>query len=160
MAIAPDERPGDSHDRAHLFVCAGAQPRALEGADLCALFRASRCAARTARTSESGRNGTKLQPCLRASAEGVAWRPNGCTSGRHKGGHEDAASSSTRANAMDFATDTHRNPATDEKGVSILARSLFRQMREQGYSTDQIIALSSELIELVRENLQRELAAE
>jgi hypothetical protein len=61
---------------------------------------------------------------------------------------------------MDCATDTHRNPATDEKGVSILARSLFRQMREQGYSTDQIIALSSELIGLVRENLQRELAAE
>ena len=61
---------------------------------------------------------------------------------------------------MDFASETHRNPAIDEKGVSILARSLFRQMREQGYSTDQIIALSSELIELVRENLQRELAAE
>jgi hypothetical protein len=61
---------------------------------------------------------------------------------------------------MDFASDTHRNPSIDEKGVSILARSLFRQMREQGYSTDQIISLSSELIELVRENLQRELAAE
>lgn len=61
---------------------------------------------------------------------------------------------------MDCATDNHRNPTTDEKGVSILARSLFRQMREQGYSTDQIIALSSELIGLVRENLQRELAAE
>jgi hypothetical protein len=60
---------------------------------------------------------------------------------------------------MELATE-NRTTTMDSKGVSILARSLFRQMRQQGYSTDQIIGLSSELIELVREDLQRELAAE
>lgn len=42
------------------------------------------------------------------------------------------------------------------KGVGILARTLFRQMREQGYSPEQIIGLSSALIELVREDLCRD----
>lgn len=56
--------------------------------------------------------------------------------------------------------ETSRDPKTDVKGVNILARSLFRQMREQGYSPEQIIGLSSELIQLVREDLQKGLAAE
>lgn len=60
---------------------------------------------------------------------------------------------------MDPATTAHRDPTTDVKGVNILARSLFRQMREQGYSAEQIISLSSELIELVRGDLQRDVAA-
>lgn len=42
------------------------------------------------------------------------------------------------------------------RAVSILARSLFRQMREQGYSPEQIIGLSSELIELVSHDLRHE----
>ncbi|MEE9382150.1 MAG: hypothetical protein V3V08_01885 [Nannocystaceae bacterium] len=42
-------------------------------------------------------------------------------------------------------------------GVPILARSLFRQMRDQGYSTDQIIGFSSELIDLVRDDMRRDL---
>jgi len=50
------------------------------------------------------------------------------------------------------------------KGVSILARSLFRNMTQQGYSQDQIIGLSAELLDLVHEDLRRgtddELAAE
>lgn len=46
------------------------------------------------------------------------------------------------------------------RAVSILARSLFRQMREQGYSPEQIIALSSELIELVSHDLRQERTAE
>ena len=61
---------------------------------------------------------------------------------------------------MDPATTLPRDRSTDVKGVNILARSLFRQMREQGYSAEQIISLSSELIELVRGDLQREVAAE
>ncbi len=61
---------------------------------------------------------------------------------------------------MQVANDTSRDPRIDERGVSILARSLFRQMREQGYSQDQIVGLSGELIELVREDLQRVVAAE
>lgn len=61
---------------------------------------------------------------------------------------------------MQPATSLPRNAQTDVKGVNILARSLFRQMREQGYSAEQIISLSSELIELVRGDLQRDVAAE
>lgn len=45
--------------------------------------------------------------------------------------------------------------ANDTKGVSILARSLFRDMREQGYSKEQIIGLSAQLIELVHDDLCR-----
>lgn len=45
--------------------------------------------------------------------------------------------------------------ANDSKGVSILARSLFRTMSEQGYSKEQIIGLSTELIQLVQEDMRR-----
>jgi hypothetical protein len=53
-------------------------------------------------------------------------------------------------------------PPTDNprRAVSILARSLFRQMREQGYTPEQIIGLSSELIELVSADLRTERAAD
>ncbi len=61
---------------------------------------------------------------------------------------------------MELSAELEPDPRPDGKAVSILARSLFRQMREQGYSTEQIIGLSSELIELVRDDLQRGLAAE
>jgi hypothetical protein len=43
------------------------------------------------------------------------------------------------------------------RGVAILARSLFRQMRDQGYSAEQVIGLSSELIKLVSQDLQKDL---
>jgi len=39
------------------------------------------------------------------------------------------------------------------KAVPILARSLFRQMLEQGYTQEQIIGFSAELISLVNEDL-------
>jgi hypothetical protein len=45
----------------------------------------------------------------------------------------------------------------DARGLSILARSLFREMREQGYSPDQIIGLSSELLELVSADIREDL---
>ena len=61
---------------------------------------------------------------------------------------------------MQPATSLPRHPQTDVKGVNILARSLFRQMREQGYTSEQIIGLSSELIELVRGDLERIAAAQ
>ena len=61
---------------------------------------------------------------------------------------------------MQLSTDQARNMQTDERGLSILARSLFKEMRTQGYSPDQIVNLSSELIELVREDLRSGLAAE
>jgi hypothetical protein len=46
------------------------------------------------------------------------------------------------------------------RAVSILARSLFRQMREQGYTPEQIIGLSSELIELVSHDLRQDRASD
>jgi len=61
---------------------------------------------------------------------------------------------------MQLSNETSRDAMTDERGVSILARSLFKEMRTQGYSADQIVSLSSELIELVREDLRSGLAAE
>ncbi len=61
---------------------------------------------------------------------------------------------------MQLSNESPRRALTDERGVSILARSLFKEMRTQGYSPDQIVGLSSELIELVREDLSTTLAAE
>ena len=61
---------------------------------------------------------------------------------------------------MHIPTTDASTPTTDAKGVSILARSLFRQMREQGFTEEQIIGLSSELIQLVSEDMHRRLAAE
>lgn len=43
----------------------------------------------------------------------------------------------------------------NRRALSILARSLFRQMREQGYTPEQIVALSTELIELVSHDLRQ-----
>ncbi|MCP4759626.1 MAG: hypothetical protein GY876_09245 [Planctomycetes bacterium] len=42
------------------------------------------------------------------------------------------------------------------RGVDILARSMFRQMREQGYSTDQIVRFSSELLDLVQTDIKED----
>jgi hypothetical protein len=61
---------------------------------------------------------------------------------------------------MQTSNEIPRNAQTDAKAVTILARSLFRQMQDQGYSPDQIIGLSSELLELVSDDLQRAAAAE
>lgn len=48
----------------------------------------------------------------------------------------------------------------DARGVEILARSLFRQMRHQGFSREQIITLSTELLQLVHEDLAQSLPAQ
>jgi hypothetical protein len=55
-------------------------------------------------------------------------------------------------------TPTAETRDTSRRAVGILARSLFRQMRDQGHSPEQIIALSSELIELVSADLRQERA--
>jgi hypothetical protein len=54
---------------------------------------------------------------------------------------------------MHLDADTTEPTRPDPRGLGILARSLFRQMRAQGYSPEQIIGLSAELIQLVREDL-------
>ena len=46
--------------------------------------------------------------------------------------------------------------ALDNKGAQILARSLFKELRGNGYSTNQILSLSTELIELVTQDLKDE----
>lgn len=40
------------------------------------------------------------------------------------------------------------------KGTRILAKSLFRELRGNGYSPNQILSLSTELIDLVTEDLR------
>lgn len=53
---------------------------------------------------------------------------------------------------------TQTQQTNDPRGVSILARSLFRQMREQGYGPDQIVDLSSRLLELVHDDMRADRA--
>ena len=42
----------------------------------------------------------------------------------------------------------------DVKGTKILAKSLFKELRGNGYSPNQILSLSTELIDLVTQNLK------
>ena len=43
-----------------------------------------------------------------------------------------------------------------EKAIKILAKSIYRQMRETGYDTREIVALSSELIGLITTDIKPE----
>jgi len=62
--------------------------------------------------------------------------------------------------AMELGTETHPEARPDARGLGILARSLFRQMRHQGYTPEQIVALSSELLQLVSDDLAQQLPAQ
>ena len=42
----------------------------------------------------------------------------------------------------------------DNKGTKILAKSLFKELRGSGYSPNQILNLSTELIDLVTQDLK------
>jgi len=42
----------------------------------------------------------------------------------------------------------------DSKGTRILAKSLFKELRGNGYSANQILSLSTELIDLVTQDLR------
>ena len=42
----------------------------------------------------------------------------------------------------------------DNKGTRILAKSLFKELRANGYSANQILGLTTELIELVTQDLR------
>jgi broad-specificity NMP kinase len=48
----------------------------------------------------------------------------------------------------------------DVKGTRILAKSLFKELRGNGYSPNQILNLSTELIDLVTQDLRIEHAGE
>ncbi len=45
-------------------------------------------------------------------------------------------------------------PILDMKGTKILAKSLFKELRGNGYSANQILSLSTELIDLVTQDLR------
>jgi hypothetical protein len=45
-------------------------------------------------------------------------------------------------------------PGQDAKATRILAKSLFRELRGNGYSPNQILSLSTELIDLVTQDLR------
>jgi hypothetical protein len=47
----------------------------------------------------------------------------------------------------------------DEKATHILAKSLFKELRVNGYSANQILGLSTELIDLVTKDLRSAQAA-
>jgi len=57
--------------------------------------------------------------------------------------------------AMARVQTTPNAPST--RGISILAKSLFREMQEQGYSKEHIIGLSSELLHLVSSDLRADI---
>ena len=44
----------------------------------------------------------------------------------------------------------------DNKGTKILAKSLFKELRGNGYSANQILSLSTELIDLITQDLKDE----
>lgn len=46
--------------------------------------------------------------------------------------------------------------ALDVKGTKILAKSLFKELRGNGYTSNQILSLSTELIDLVTKGLRDE----
>ncbi len=48
----------------------------------------------------------------------------------------------------------------DAKGTQILAKSLFKELRENGYSANQVLSLSTELIDLVTQDLKAASEAE
>jgi len=45
-------------------------------------------------------------------------------------------------------------PMLDAKGTRILAKSLFKELRTSGYTANQILSLSTELIDLVTQDLR------
>jgi hypothetical protein len=45
-------------------------------------------------------------------------------------------------------------PMLDAKGTKILAKSLFKELRSSGYNANQILGLSTELIDLVTRDLR------
>ena len=44
---------------------------------------------------------------------------------------------------------------TSDKALKIIARSLFKELKQNGYDSRQIVSLSTELIGLVTADLQR-----
>lgn len=60
---------------------------------------------------------------------------------------------------MQLAT-TNTTSQNKAEGIDVLARSLFREMQREGYSSEHIIKFSSALLELLSADLVRRQAAE
>jgi hypothetical protein len=56
--------------------------------------------------------------------------------------------------ALPAHEDTMLAPMLDAKGTKILAKSLFKELRASGYTANQILGLSTELIDLVTQDLR------
>jgi hypothetical protein len=58
---------------------------------------------------------------------------------------------------QDSATDATSSVALDRSaGARILARSFYKELRSSGYTPRQLLTLSTELIELITQDLQKE----
>jgi hypothetical protein len=56
------------------------------------------------------------------------------------------------------ATEDGKNPVSLDRsaGARILARSFYKELRSSGYTPRQLLTLSTELIELITQDLQKE----
>ena len=58
---------------------------------------------------------------------------------------------------QDRTTDGQNSVALDRSaGARILARSFYKELRSSGYTPRQLLTLSTELIELITQDLQKE----
>jgi len=63
---------------------------------------------------------------------------------------------------MEKSSETHvassetRNPKPDPKALAILAKSIFRELRGQGYEPAQIVSFATEILSLVTNDIARE----
>lgn len=46
-------------------------------------------------------------------------------------------------------------PVSNERSAKILAKSFYRQLRENGYTHNQVVSMASELISLVTEEIRQ-----
>ena len=58
----------------------------------------------------------------------------------------------TKENPETQTTTPHAPP--DPKALKILAKSIFKELKAQGYDTKQVVGLATELISLVTSDLQ------
>ena len=52
-------------------------------------------------------------------------------------------------------TSTSGNSLVNERSAKILAKSFYRQLRENGYSHNQVVSMASELISLVTQDIRQ-----
>jgi hypothetical protein len=54
--------------------------------------------------------------------------------------------------------ETKQGAATNERSAKILAKSFYRQLRENGYTHNQVVSMASELISLVTQEMRERTA--